>query len=160
MKTGKRNSIFPVLLVLFPNGRWHTNVSVFEGGEDRVENQHHMCHLEWGVLISCPGFFVSNGEAFAGWGKKRNFYCAILHFPGMVEFNSIFLQKFPFWTHRAHRNCNLFNGRYLPCMLFSELCFINCIRRKITVAPNRNTMMAMMEPSRIMNHVCVRISCE
>lgn len=149
---------FPGVARFASNWRWHTNVSVFEGGEDRVENQHHMCHLE-GEFWFCPRTSVSNGEAFAGWGIKEQLFCAFLHFPGMVDLNYIFLEKFPLLTHRA-RHCNLFNGRYLPCMLFSELCFINCIRRKITVAPNRNTMMAMMEPSRIMNHVCVRISCE
>lgn len=47
---------------------------------------------------------------------------------------------------------------HLPWMFVSDVCLINCIRLITTIAPNRNTITAIMEPNITINHVWVSIS--
>lgn len=47
---------------------------------------------------------------------------------------------------------------HLPWMFVSDVCLINCIRLITTMAPNRNTITAIMEPNITINHVWVSIS--
>lgn len=48
----------------------------------------------------------------------------------------------------------------LPCTLVSELCLMYWIFLNKTVAPNRKTIIAIIEPRSTINQVCVMISSE
>lgn len=67
---------------------------------------------------------------------------------------------FPFSISKAKREYRDDYHLNSPCIFVKELCLMNCMRRKMMVAPNKNTIMAMIEPRSMMNHVCVSMSCE
>lgn len=47
---------------------------------------------------------------------------------------------------------------HLPWIFVNDVCLINCIRLITTIAPNRNTITAIIEPNITINHVWVSIS--
>lgn len=90
------------------------------------------CHVSWKFLLNYIFFYLE-----------------FFHFP-----------IFPFSIPKAKREYRDDYHLNSPCIFVKELCLMNCMRRKMMVAPNRNTMMAMIEPRSMMNHVCVSMSCE